>query len=83
VLAEHGPVQRRVPFLSRLPDPSLQGEGEAGQGYYRVDAHVSAGSLSVRLSYNAPEYLKRRHGLRGDLLKNISGIGALIDSAAG
>ena len=37
----------------------------------------------VRLSYNAPEYLKRRHGLRGDLLKNISGVGALIDSAAG
>jgi uncharacterized protein (DUF302 family) len=37
----------------------------------------------VRLSYNAPEYLKRRHDLRGDLLQNISGVGPLIESAAG
>jgi len=37
----------------------------------------------VWLSYNAPEYLKARHGLRDDLLKNISGIGGLIESAAG
>jgi len=37
----------------------------------------------VWLSYNAPEYLKRRHGLRDDLLKNISGAGALIENAAG
>ena len=35
------------------------------------------------LSYNAPEYLKVRHGLRDDLLKNISGVEALIKSAAG
>lgn len=35
------------------------------------------------LSYNAPEYLKERHGLRDDLLKNISGVEALIKSAAG
>ncbi len=31
-------VVARTPFFSRLPDPSLQGEGEAVQGYYRVDA---------------------------------------------
>jgi uncharacterized protein (DUF302 family) len=37
----------------------------------------------VWLSYNAPEYLKERHGLRDDLLKNISGVGPLIESAAG
>jgi uncharacterized protein (DUF302 family) len=37
----------------------------------------------VWLSYNAPEYLKDRHGLRDDLLKNISGIEGLIESAAG
>ena len=37
----------------------------------------------VWLSYNAAEYLKRRHGLRDDLLKNISGVWALIESAAG
>lgn len=37
----------------------------------------------IWLSYNAPEYLKRRHGLRDDLIKNISGVGALIERAAG
>jgi len=37
----------------------------------------------VWLSYNAPEYLKERHGLRDDLLKNISGVGVLIESVAG
>ncbi|MFZ1746331.1 MAG: DUF302 domain-containing protein [Nitrospirales bacterium] len=37
----------------------------------------------VWLSYNAPEYLKERHGLRTELLKNIAGVGALIESAAG
>jgi uncharacterized protein (DUF302 family) len=37
----------------------------------------------VWLSYNAPEYLKDRHGLRYKLLKNIAGVGALIESAAG
>lgn len=37
----------------------------------------------VWLSYNAPEYLKERHGLRDELLKNISGIGALVENAAG
>ena len=38
---------------------------------------------NVWLSYNAPEYLKERHRLRDELLKNISGIGALIESVAG
>lgn len=37
----------------------------------------------VWLSYNAPEYLKQRHGLRNELLKNISGVAALIENAAG
>lgn len=37
----------------------------------------------VWLSYNAPEYLKERRGLRDDLLENISGVEALIESAAG
>jgi len=31
-------VVARTPFFSRLPDPSLSGEGEVVQGYYRVDA---------------------------------------------
>ena len=36
----------------------------------------------VWLSYNAAEYLKERHRLRDELLKNISGVGALIESVA-
>ena len=37
----------------------------------------------VWLSYNALEYLKERHRLRDELLANISGIGALIETVAG
>ncbi len=36
----------------------------------------------VWLSYNSPEYLQQRHGFPADLLKNIAGIGALIQKAA-
>lgn len=36
----------------------------------------------VWLSYNAPDYLKERHRLRDELLTNISGVGALIESVA-
>ncbi|MGB9074676.1 MAG: DUF302 domain-containing protein [Terriglobales bacterium] len=35
----------------------------------------------VWLSYNSPEYLQQRHGILADLLKNISGAGALIQKA--
>ena len=35
----------------------------------------------VWLSYNKPEYLKERHGLPDDLVKNISGIKALVEKA--
>jgi uncharacterized protein (DUF302 family) len=35
----------------------------------------------VWLSYNSPEYLKRRHGIPEDVLKNISGVGALLEKA--
>ena len=37
----------------------------------------------VWLSYNALEYLKERHRLRDELVTNISGVGALIESVAG
>jgi uncharacterized protein (DUF302 family) len=36
----------------------------------------------VWLSYNSPEYLQERHGFPTELLKNIAGIGALIQKAA-
>jgi uncharacterized protein (DUF302 family) len=35
----------------------------------------------VWLSYNSPEYLQQRHGFPAELLKNIVGIGALIQKA--
>ena len=40
------------------------------------------GGGRVWLSYNAPEYLKRRHGLPEALLPNIAGIKALVEQAA-
>ena len=40
------------------------------------------GGGRVWLSYNAPEYLKRRHGLPDTLLPNIAGIKALVEEAA-
>ena len=36
---------------------------------------------NVWLSYNTPEYLKQRHSIPDDLLKNIAGVGALLESA--
>ena len=35
----------------------------------------------VWLSYNTPEYLRERHGFPADLLKNIAGIAALVQTA--
>ncbi|HTT38898.1 MAG TPA: DUF302 domain-containing protein [Burkholderiales bacterium] len=40
------------------------------------------GSGRVWLSYNAPDYLRRRHGLPETLLPNIAGIQALVEQAA-
>lgn len=35
----------------------------------------------VWLTYNAPEYLQERYSIPADLMKNISGIGGLIEQA--
>lgn len=35
----------------------------------------------VWLSYNSPEYLKQRHNIPDDLVKNIAGIGTLLQKA--
>jgi uncharacterized protein (DUF302 family) len=35
----------------------------------------------VWLSYNSPEYLKKRYGIPDDLLKNIAGISAICEEA--
>jgi uncharacterized protein (DUF302 family) len=39
-------------------------------------------SGKIWISFNDPEYIVRRHGLTGDLAKNIAGAGALIKKAA-
>jgi uncharacterized protein (DUF302 family) len=38
-------------------------------------------SGKVWLSYNTPEYLKQRHNIPEELMKNISGVGALLQKA--
>jgi uncharacterized protein (DUF302 family) len=35
----------------------------------------------VWVSYNSPEYLQQRHGIPVELLKSISGVGALVEKA--
>jgi uncharacterized protein (DUF302 family) len=35
----------------------------------------------VWLSYNSPDYLKKRHAIPDELLKNIAGVGALLEKA--
>ena len=35
----------------------------------------------VWLSYNSPEYLKQRHEIPDELLKNIAGVGAVLEKA--
>jgi uncharacterized protein (DUF302 family) len=40
------------------------------------------GQGKVWLSYNSPEYLKKRHAVPDDLVKNIAGVGMLIQEVA-
>ncbi|HEV8048890.1 MAG TPA: DUF302 domain-containing protein [Terriglobales bacterium] len=35
----------------------------------------------VWVSYNSPDYLQQRHGIPADLVKNIAGVGALVEKA--
>jgi uncharacterized protein (DUF302 family) len=35
----------------------------------------------VWVSYNSPDYLQQRHGIPADLVKNIAGVGVLIEKA--
>ncbi len=36
---------------------------------------------AVWLSYNRPDYLQRRHEIPDELMKNISGVGAVLEKA--
>jgi uncharacterized protein (DUF302 family) len=41
------------------------------------------GDGKVWVSYNSPEYLKHRHGIPDELVKNIAGIGPLLQKVVG
>jgi len=41
------------------------------------------GGGKVWMSYNTPEYLKKRHDIPEELLKNIAGIGPLLQKVVG
>jgi uncharacterized protein (DUF302 family) len=61
------PLMIAAPSLAiDLPLKALVSEDEQGK---------------VWVSYNSPEYLKKRHSLPDDLMKNIAGAGALIGKA--
>lgn len=61
------PVMVAAPTIAiDLPLKALVSEDEGGK---------------VWVTYNTPEYLQQRHNVPGDLLKNISGVGALVAKA--
>jgi uncharacterized protein (DUF302 family) len=61
------PVMLAAPTIAiDLPLKALISEDENGK---------------VSVTYNTPEYLKQRHGVPDDLLKNISGVEALVAKA--
>jgi uncharacterized protein (DUF302 family) len=39
------------------------------------------GDGKVSVTYNSPEYLQNRHGVPGELIKNLAGAGAVIGKA--
>jgi uncharacterized protein (DUF302 family) len=61
------PLMVAAPSLAiDLPLKALISEDEKGE---------------VWVTYNSPEYLRQRHGVPDDLIKNIAGVGALITKA--
>ena len=61
------PVMGAAPTIAiDLPLKALVSQDESGQ---------------VWVTYNTPEYLQQRHDVPGDLVKNISGVGALVAKA--
>jgi uncharacterized protein (DUF302 family) len=61
------PLMVAAPSLAiDLPMKALVAEDETGKGW---------------LTYNDPEYLKQRHGVPEDLIKNLAGAGPLMQKA--
>jgi uncharacterized protein (DUF302 family) len=61
------PLMVAAPSLAiDLPLKALVAEDERGK---------------VSVTYNAPEYLQKRHGVPAELIKNLAGAGAVIEKA--
>lgn len=61
------PLMLAAPTIAiDLPLKALISEDESGK---------------VWITYNTPEYLQQRHAVPEDLVKNISGVGALVEKA--
>lgn len=61
------PVMVAAPTIAiDLPLKALVSEDESGK---------------IWVTYNTPEYLQQRHNVPGDLVKNISGVSALVAKA--
>ena len=61
------PVMQATPSVAiDLPLKALVAEDEQGK---------------VWITYNSPEFLKQRHGIPDDLVKNLAGAGALLQKA--
>ena len=87
--ADLGPTYMHEHVFVLNPDVQQNYPAEWGSEDDRVaDAVTKLKALAAQdeqgivwLSYNSPEYLQQRHGIPQDLLKNIAGVGALIQKA--
>ena len=91
-LLDHGGEAEKVGLKMRPTQLLLFGSPQAGTpvmlaaSTVAIDLPLKAlawedGDGQVWLSYNSPEYLRNRHNIPEDLLKNLAGAGALLELA--
>ncbi|PYX85137.1 MAG: hypothetical protein DMG68_18655 [Acidobacteria bacterium] len=91
-LLDHGGEAEKVGLKMRPTQLLLFGSPQAGTPVMlaaptvAIDLPLKAlawedGDGQVWLSYNSPEYLRNRHNIPEDLLKNLAGAGALLELA--
>ena len=91
-LLDHGGEAEKVGLKMRPTQLLLFGSPQAGPPVMlaaptvAIDLPLKAlawedGDGQVWLSYNSPEYLRNRHNIPEDLLKNLAGAGALLELA--
>ena len=91
-LLDHGGEAEKVALKMRPMQLLLFGSPQAGTPVMlaaptvAIDLPLKAlawedGDGQVWLSYNSPEYLRNRHNIPEDLLKNLAGAGALLELA--